>query len=140
MAALGPYFLADKSAIARFSAPEVGARLRPLGHADLVATCAVVDLEVLYSARNLAEYTAIQKGRRLLPSVPITPDVMDRALNVQAMLAQRGQHRLPVTDLIVAAAAESAGLAVLHYDADFGRIAEVTKQKHQWVVPRGSVD
>ena len=42
-------------------------------------------------------------------------------------------------DLIVAAAAEAAGLKVLHYDADFDRIAAVTAQETEWVVPRGSL-
>jgi hypothetical protein len=37
------------------------------------------------------------------------------------------------------AAAESAGLIVLHYDADYDRIAAVTGQPVEWVVPRGSV-
>ena len=39
-----------------------------------------------------------------------------------------------------AAAAESRGLTVLHYDADFDRIASVTGQSCEWVVPAGSVD
>jgi len=39
----------------------------------------------------------------------------------------------------VAACAEKADLAVLHYDADFERIAELTGQRTQWIVPRGSV-
>jgi predicted nucleic acid-binding protein len=64
---------------------------------------------------------------------------MDRALEVQGLLALRAQHRLPIPDLILAAAAEVAALAVLHYDADFERIAKVTKQKHEWVVPRGTI-
>lgn len=46
---------------------------------------------------------------------------------------------MPIPDLVIAAAAESAGLSVLHYDADFERIAEITGQAHDWVVPRGSV-
>lgn len=37
------------------------------------------------------------------------------------------------------AAAETAGLTVLHYDADLERIAEVTGEPMQWVVPRGTV-
>ncbi len=41
---------------------------------------------------------------------------------------------------LVAACAETAELTVLHYDADYERIAEVTSQPVQWVVPRGSVD
>lgn len=55
------------------------------------------------------------------------------------MLAARHQRgRIP--DLLIAAAAESRGLVVLHYDADFDRIAAVTGQVCEWVVPAGSVD
>jgi len=35
--------------------------------------------------------------------------------------------------LIIAAAAEHAGLTVLHYDRDFDRIAENTAQPVEWV-------
>lgn len=45
-----------------------------------------------------------------------------------------------VPDLLIAAAAEARGLTVLHYDADFDRIAAITGQPCQWVVPAGSVD
>jgi predicted nucleic acid-binding protein len=132
-------YLADKSALARFSHPAVEQRLRPLIEEGMVATCAIIDLEVLYSARNATDYRAILEERRGFESVPITPEVMGRALEVQGLLAQRGQHRVPIPDLILAAAAESVRLAVIHYDADFERIARVTKQKHEWVVPRGTV-
>ena len=71
--------------------------------------------------------------------VPLTQEIFDRAVVVQGELAKRGQHRLPIPDLIVAAAAEAAGLKVLHYDADFDRIAAVTAQETEWVVPRGSL-
>ena len=73
--------------------------------------------------------------------VAIDQSVMDRAVEVQGLLADRGQHRgANVPDLVVAAAAERAGLTVLHYDADFELIATVTQQLTEWVVPRGSVD
>jgi len=39
-----------------------------------------------------------------------------------------------------AAAAETRDLVVLHYDADFDRIAAVTGQACEWVVPAGSVE
>lgn len=75
-----------------------------------------------------------------MPRVGIDDSVVDRALAVQSMLAERSQHRaVPLPDLLVAACAESAGLAVLHYDADFERIAARTGQPTHWVVPRGSV-
>jgi predicted nucleic acid-binding protein len=66
---------------------------------------------------------------------------VDRALEAQARLAKHSQHHgIQFPDLIIAACAESAGLTVLHYDADYERIAEVTGQSVQWVVPRGTVD
>ena len=70
----------------------------------------------------------------------MTEAVVDRALAVQALLAARSQHRaVPLPDLLVAACAESAELTVLHYDADFERIAALTGQPVQWVLPRGSI-
>ena len=63
------------------------------------------------------------------------------SLEVQAALAETGRHRAAsMTDLLVAAAAEANDLAVIHYDADFDLIAEVTGQRTEWVVPRGWVD
>jgi predicted nucleic acid-binding protein len=57
-----------------------------------------------------------------------------------ADLARKGQHRgVTIPDLLIAAAAEAAGLTVLHYDSDFDRIAEITGQPVEWIVPPGSV-
>jgi hypothetical protein len=54
-------------------------------------------------------------------------------------LTRIGQHRVPIPDLVVAGAAQHAGLVVLHYDADFERIAAVGGPAHEWVVARGAV-
>ena len=43
-------------------------------------------------------------------------------------------------DALVAAVAESRGLTVLHYDADFDVVSELTGQRTQWIVERGSAD
>jgi hypothetical protein len=59
---------------------------------------------------------------------------------VQRLLAGRSQSGRKIPDLLVAAAAEDAGLVVLHYDADFDRISAVTGQRCEWVVPPGSID
>ena len=69
----------------------------------------------------------------------LTDATFQRAIDVQGLLALRGQHRVPLPDLIIAATAERAGMVVLHYDADFDRIAAVTEQPMEWVVARGSV-
>ena len=136
-----PSFLADKSALTRSDTrPEVREVLEPLLVAGEVATCGIVDLELLYSASSRATYRALAEALRGMPRVPVDESSVRRALEVQAMLAERSQHRaVPLPDLLIAACAEQAGLAVLHYDADFDRIAELTGQRTQWIVPRGSV-
>lgn len=134
-------FLADKSALTRRDTrPEVRAVIEPMLLAGQIATCGIVDLELLYSASSPSVYERLASALRALPRVSVTEAVLDRALEVQAHLAKRSQHRaVPLPDLIVAACAESAGLTVLHYDADYDRIAKVTGQPVQWVLPRGSV-
>ena len=114
--------------------------LEPLLLAGRIATCGIVDLEVLFSASSPSVYATSAAGLRAIPRAPINDDVLDRALAVQAMLASRSEHRsVPLPDLIVAACAERAGLMLLHYDADFDRIAALTGQPTQWIVPRCSV-
>ncbi len=134
-------FIADKSALTRRDTrPEVREALEPLLLAGEVATCGIVDLELLYSASSRATYRALAEALRGMPRVAIGDACVNRALEVQAMLAERSQHRaVPLPDLLVAACAEQADLSVLHYDADFERIAKLTGQEVQWIVPRGSV-
>jgi len=134
-------FLADKSALTRRDTrPEVRDALEPLLVAGEIATCGIVDLELLYSATSRATYRALSEALRGMPRAPIDDACVRRALEIQAMLAERSQHRaVPLPDLLVAACAEQAGLTVLHYDADFERIAELSGQPAQWIVPRGSV-
>jgi predicted nucleic acid-binding protein len=133
-------FLADKSALARLHVDSVGERLGPLLLSGRVATCAIVDLELGWSARRSSEWEAIMDERRGFPRVAMTAEVCERALEVQGLLAAKGQHRaVPIPDLLVAATAEAAGLVVLYYDADFELVAAVTAQEMEWVVPRGSV-
>jgi predicted nucleic acid-binding protein len=135
-------YLADKSALARIdTSSEVSAVLDPLLIEGEVATCGVIDLELLYSAESPRAYTDLATALHALPRVHVNEATLDRALEVQGRLAKRSQHRgVPLPDLIVAACAEGADLAVMHYDADYERIAEITGQPVRWVVPRGSVD
>jgi len=135
-------YLADTSVLARRKTrPEVREVLEPLFVSGRAATCGVIDLEFLYSATSAVDYARVASVLRALPRVPMSEEVLDRALEVQAQLAQRSQHRgVRLPDLLIAACAESAGLTVLHYDADYERIAEVTGQPVRWVVPRGSID
>jgi predicted nucleic acid-binding protein len=133
-------YLIDKSALARMPLAQVRERLEPILDSGLAATCAIIDLEVLYSARNAEDHREIRHRRALAyERVQLTEEVFDRAIEVQGQLAVGGRHRIPIPDLVIAAAAEAAGLVVLHYDADFDHIAAVTGQPMEWVVPKGTV-
>ena len=62
-------------------------------------------------------------------------------VHVQRLLAERGQHRdLSLVDALIAPAAEGRNLTVLHYDADFDLVSEITGQPTQWVVEPGTAD
>lgn len=134
-------YLIDKSALARATQPAVRERLAEILGADQAVTCPIVDLEVLYSARTAAEYELWRADRRVgYRSVPLTPEVGEQALAVQRTLAAHGQHRgVSLPDLLIGACATVHGCTVLHYDADYDRIAAETGQPVEWVVPRGSV-
>jgi predicted nucleic acid-binding protein len=135
-------YLLDKSALARVvRQATVQAALERLDDIGVLATSAVVDLEVGYSARNLAEFDSIAADRAALyQELPLTRAVTDRARAVQRELVRLGQHRGPgVSDLLIAATAEIYSAVVVHYDRDFDAIAAVTGQPVEWIVPAGSV-
>jgi predicted nucleic acid-binding protein len=122
--------LADTSAWAQLYRGEAAARLVSLFVGGGAATCGIVDLQVLASVTDPVEHREALEERRLFPRAPIDDVVLDRAADVQA---QVGGDPVPTTALVVAAAAERAGLVLLHHDAVFDRIAEVTGQPTEWV-------
>ena len=110
--------------------------------ADEVVICHPVLFELLYSVQNGAEFEEGRRDYEQYPFVPVDDVVWARALDVNERMAHPGgmHHRqVRQPDLLIAAAAELAGIPVLHYDADYDRISEVTGQPTQWVRPRGSL-
>ena len=137
---LRPYYLGDTSALARIARPEVAVRLEPLLESGLVARCTPTDLEAGFSSTSPATHRAMREARSAWPLVAMNQPALDRAVAVQDMLADRSQQRgAKIADLLIAAAAEAAGLVVLHYDHDFDLIAKVTGQPTEWIVPPGAV-
>jgi predicted nucleic acid-binding protein len=124
-------WLIDKSALVRLaSSPEAPTWASRIER-GLVRITSVTRLEIGYSARTATDLR--EAGARApLASMPVeylTPAMEDRAMAVQASLAERGQHRAAsIPDLLVAAAAELADLTVLHVAKDFDLIADVTGQ------------
>ncbi len=135
-------YLADTSALSRLHLPAVREVLEPAILDGRVATCGIVELEVLYSARSHADAVRIRRHRdAAFERVAVEEHDFRRAEEVLLALALKGQHRIAgLPDLLIAACAERAGLVLLHYDADFDAICAVTGQPGQWVVARGSVD
>jgi hypothetical protein len=106
-----------------------------------VALSNPVEFELGYAARSPDDYREVADRLQSFPAVPTTDADHQRALEVQAVLATRSQHRaLSLVAGLVAATAEARGLTVLHYDVDFELVAEITSQPHQWIVPRGTAD
>jgi predicted nucleic acid-binding protein len=108
----------------------------------LIGTCAMVSLELLQGVRNGREFDERRVEMDELPQFPIAAREFSRAIDIYRELAhQGGSHQRSVghADLLIAAAAESAGVEVLHYDEDFDRIAAITGQATSWIVPRGSL-
>ena len=121
--------------------PAVTAVLEPLILAGLVATCGIIELEVLYSAVSARDLVATRRNRAsAFPRLDMTEADFRRAEAVMEALAEAGRHRSAgIPDLLIAAVAERVGVTLLHYDEDFDHIASVTRQPVQWVVGRGSV-
>jgi predicted nucleic acid-binding protein len=133
--------LADTSVWARSSTGEVAERFNDAIARGRVAITPLVRLEVLYMAQGTAAYDRLRTSLDALHQVPLDADVASRAEEVQSQLARRAmRHRsVGVNDLLIAAAAEAAGVTVWHYDEDYDRIAAVTGQPAEWIVARGSV-
>jgi predicted nucleic acid-binding protein len=124
-------WLIDKSALVRLGATPDAAAWADRIERGLVRISTVTRLEVGYSARTGDELRSALRQPPLasMPVEYLTPAIEDRAVEVQTLLADRGQHRAPaVPDLLIAATAELAGLVVLHLDKDFDLIAELTSQ------------
>ena len=132
--------LVDTSVLTRLGAQSVRSVVEPLAAAGRLGRAGISDLEVGYSARNLREWDGLQRALGAFSLVETETRHMKRARQVHRLLAGRSQSRWKIPDLLVAAAAEDAGLVVLHYDADFDRIRAVTGQRCEWVVPAGSID
>lgn len=137
---LSAYYLGDTSALARRGQPAVAERLDPLLEAGLVARCTPTDLEAGFSSQSPADHQRMRDERASWPFIAMDQRVLDRAVAVQDALAARSAQRgAKIGDLLIAAAAEAAGLVVLHYDHDFELIAGVTGQDVEWILPPGSV-
>ena len=132
--------LIDTSVLTRLDQTPVRAVVEPKAARGELARAGISDLEVGYSARSAAEWDRVIDALQVFELIETTSEHLRRARQVQRLLATKHQRGRKVPDLLIAAAAEARTLSVLHYNADFDRIAAVTGQACEWVVPAGSAD
>jgi predicted nucleic acid-binding protein len=105
-----------------------------------LAGCQMSALEYLNNAPDPMGYEIVWDALHGHRWIDVTSAAMNRALEVHRELATTSQHRhFRLPDLIIAATAELNGATVLHYDADYDRIAAVTSQATEWVAAKGSL-
>ena len=124
-------WLIDKSAYTRLpGSPDVQVWVDRIER-GMLRISTITRLEIGYSFRTAAQARSesVSPPLALMPVEYLTPAAEDRAIDVQLLLADRGQHRAPsIPDLLVAATAEVAGLTILALDKDFELIAQITGQ------------
>lgn len=132
--------LVDTSVLTRLRHDAVRGVVEPMAAAGALARAGITDLEIGYSARSAKEWDQAADALGAFELIETSADHVRRARQVQRLLASKHQRGRKVPHLVIAATAEANDLAVLHYDADFDRIAAVTGQRVEWVVTAGSVD
>jgi predicted nucleic acid-binding protein len=134
-------FLLDKSAheLARRE-PDARRAFETLAVTGVLATCAIVALEILYSARNPTDHRRLQTYlRQQCVWLETSDDTLAAAVDLQAAMLAAGMHRKPIPDLIIASVAQVHEAVLVHHDRDFDDIATVaTDLRTRWIRPPGS--
>lgn len=119
--------------------PELAEWFNAAVEAGLVLVCDLVVLELTRLAPN--EQRAREVAARLgaFEAIPMPSGLWSWARQTQLALSGGGDHRrVPPADLLFAAAAVEADVALIHYDRDYERIATVSDLRHRWLVPNGT--
>jgi predicted nucleic acid-binding protein len=138
----GPW-IADTSAWARASHPDVAPKWKAAAEAADIIACPIITLELLYDAPDREQVEAVAAVIAGLRQAPINAPVTNAAIRaVQDLAAEgsAGSHRIRVPDALIAAAAADRGFAVLHYDHHFDKLATVLGFTSQWIAPAGSIE
>jgi predicted nucleic acid-binding protein len=101
-----------------------------------VAWCWPVRYELIVDARGPEGIAAVDRTLEGLREIAVDRTVQRGVLAVMRDLASAGSHgahRLPLTDLTVAVAAQAAGLDVLHFDRHFERLGERLGIRTPWI-------
>lgn len=137
----GLVLIADTSARMRAGEPSIKEEWIAAVERDQLVTCSIVTMELLFAARDHEAVAQTEKIEAALRQVPVTASVQRAAIGAVRELSERGAgyHRVPPPDVLIAAAAQDAGIGVLHYDRHYDRLADVLNFASVWVAPPGSL-
>jgi predicted nucleic acid-binding protein len=129
--------LADTSAwIVMRREPLVRERFLAAADRGDIAWCWPVRYELMIDARGEEGLETVDHMLEGLREIPVDRTVQRGVLAAMRELASggsHGAHRLPLTDLTVAVAAQGAGLDVLHFDRHFERLGELLGVQTPWI-------
>lgn len=120
--------------------PELANWFNAAVEAGLVLVCDLVILELTRLAPNEQRAREVADRLAAFEPIPMPVELWSRARQTQLTLAANGDHRrVPPADLLLASAAEEGGVALVHYDRDYERIAAVSGLRHEWLAPDGTL-
>jgi predicted nucleic acid-binding protein len=101
-----------------------------------VCWCWPVRYELMVDARGSDGIAAVERTLESLREVPVDRSVQRAVLAIMRELAtggSHGAHRFPLTDLTVAAAAQDAGVGMLHFDQHLERLGDHLGVDSHWI-------
>lgn len=101
-----------------------------------VRWCWPVRYELMVDARGPDGIAAVERTLDGLREVPVDRAVQRAVLATMRELAadgSHGTHRFPLTDLTVAAAAQHAGIGILHFDQHLERLGQHLDIESCWI-------
>jgi predicted nucleic acid-binding protein len=105
-----------------------------------VCWCWPVRYELMVDARDSEGIAAVERTLEGLREIPVDRSVQRAALATMRELAAEGPHgahRYPLTDFVVAAAAQNAGIGILHFDQHFERLGDHLGVDTHWISKHG---
>lgn len=119
-------YLVDTSAwifaLRRQPVEAIRSRIEQLLAADSVATCGLVELELLGGAASEPEFARLQRRLTALHRLPILETTWGEAARLAYALRRVGVT-VPFTDVLLASLAHQHGAILLHADRDFDLLA-----------------
>lgn len=103
-----------------------------------VCWCWPVRYELMVDARSQGDIAAVERSLEVLREIPVDRSVQRTiysAMRQMAASGSHGPHRFPLTDLAVAAAAQAAGIEILHFDRHFERLSAHFGVTAYWISP-----